>query len=72
MAELPPPPELPDVAVVTMVHRVKSRLGYTEINTPVSFENDKVNAKIETFFSILVKAFSKFVLKVSHKLSMRS
>lgn len=42
MAELPPPPELPDVAVVTMVHRVKSRLGYTEINTPVTMENDKV------------------------------
>ena len=72
MAELPPPPELPDVAVVTMVHRVKSRLGYTEINTPVSFENDKVNAKYKTFFyfSICLKAFSKFVLKVSDKLSM--
>ena len=52
MAELPPPPELPDVAVVTMVHRVKSRLGYTEINTPVSFENDKVNAKYKPFFTI--------------------
>ena len=42
MAELPPPPELPDVAVVTMVHRVKSRLGYTEINTPVPAFDEKV------------------------------
>ena len=42
MADLPPPPELPDVAVVTMVHKVKSKLGYTEINTPVSFDNEKV------------------------------
>ena len=50
MAELPPPPELPDVAVVTMVHRVKSRLGYTEINTPVSFENDKVKCKNSELF----------------------
>ena len=43
MAEMPPPPDVcPDIAVVTMVHRVKSRLGYTEINTPVSMENEKV------------------------------
>ena len=47
MADLPPPPpssDLPDVAVVTIVHKVKSKLGYTEINTPFpGFENDKVN-----------------------------
>ena len=43
MADLPPPPELPDVAVVTMVHKVKSKLGYTEINTPIpGFQTEKV------------------------------
>lgn len=49
MADLPPPPELPDVAVVTMVHKVKSKLGYTEINTslPVSdFDTEKVSEKL--------------------------
>ena len=50
MADLPPPPpssDLPDVAVVTIVHKVKSKLGYTEINTPFpGFENDKVNTII--------------------------
>ena len=44
MAELPPPPDAaPDVAVVTMVHKVKSKLGYTEINAPVAIQDDKVN-----------------------------
>ena len=52
MAELPPPPDAaPDVAVVTMVHKVKSKLGYTEINAPVSIENDKVNIFIVYFLS---------------------
>ncbi len=37
--------ELPDVAVVTMVHKVKSKLGYTEIQTPAPGfgENDQVS-----------------------------
>ena len=38
MADLPPPPpakeDPADFAVVTMVHKVKSRLGYTEMITP--------------------------------------
>ena len=38
MADLPPPPpakdDPSDVAVVHMVHKVKSRLGYTEMVTP--------------------------------------
>ena len=38
MADLPEPPPskdaLPDVATVTIVHKVKSKLGYTEINAP--------------------------------------
>ena len=47
MADLPPPPPsndaLPDVATVTIVHKVKSKLGYTEINAPFpGFEHDKV------------------------------
>ena len=38
MADLPPPPpggkdDLPDVTVVTMVHKVKSKLGYTEMHS---------------------------------------
>lgn len=60
MAELPPPPELPDVAVVTMVHKVKSKLGYTEINTPVNMDNDKVLHFDTTFFMAplsLLKAY---------------
>ena len=48
MAEMPSDPGggLPDVAVVSMVHRVKSKLGYTEINTPVDlsqFDSEKVS-----------------------------
>ena len=37
--------ELPDVAVVTMVHKVKSKLGYTEIQTPAPGfgENDQIS-----------------------------
>ena len=38
MADLPPPPPMKDdpmdIGVVTMVHKVKSRLGYTEMITP--------------------------------------
>ena len=49
MADLPPPPpssDLPDVAAVTIVHKVKSKLGYTEVNAPFpGFENDKVMKK---------------------------
>ena len=58
MADLPPPPpssDLPDVAVVTIVHKVKSKLGYTEINTPFpGFENDKVNHSNQNYFHKLV------------------
>ena len=46
MAEMPDPgPGGPDVAVVSMVRKVKSKLGYTEINTPVDlsqFEDKEV------------------------------
>ena len=47
MAEMPDPGALgdTDVAVVSMVRKVKSKLGYTEINTPVDlsqFDDEKV------------------------------
>ena len=49
MADLPPPPpssDLPDVAAVTIVHKVKSKLGYTEVRAPFpGNENDKVMKK---------------------------
>jgi hypothetical protein len=48
MADMPDPGaggDGGDVAVVSMVRKVKSKLGYTEINTPVDlsqFEDEKV------------------------------
>ena len=46
MAEMPDSGPLePDVAVVSMVRKVKSKLGYTEISTPVDlsqFDDEKV------------------------------
>ena len=62
MAELPPPPELPDVAVVTMVHRVKSRLGYTEINTPVPNFDEAVSEIISNIETNDSKAWVKIFL----------
>ena len=44
MADMPSGPEVPDVPTVTIVHKVKSKLGYTEIHsTAQGFgENEKV------------------------------
>ncbi len=44
MADMPSGPEVPDVPTVTVVHKVKSKLGYTEIHsTAEGFgENEKV------------------------------
>lgn len=51
--EGPPPPmkdDAPDI-VVTVVHKVKSKLGYTEIHTPAPpmDENGKVRGYIYIF-----------------------
>lgn len=51
--EGPPPPmkdDAPDI-VVTVVHKVKSKLGYTEIHTPAPpmDENGKVRRYIYIF-----------------------
>ena len=48
MAEMSPPDAggMSDLTVVNMVTRVKSKLGYTEMNTPVpcsAFEDEKVS-----------------------------
>ena len=45
MADMPSGPEVPDVPTVTIVHKVKSKLGYTEIHsTAEGFgDNEKVN-----------------------------
>ena len=56
MADLPPPPpakeDPADFAVVTMVHKVKSRLGYTEMITPTPINqlggDNQVPIKIDT------------------------
>ena len=49
MADMPSGPEVPDVPTVTVVHKVKSKLGYTEIHsTAEGFgENEKVIPRAE-------------------------
>ena len=53
MAEMPDSGPLePDVAVVSMVRKVKSKLGYTEISTPVDlsqFDDEKVRINLLRF-----------------------
>ena len=58
MADLPPPPpakeDPADFAVVTMVHKVKSRLGYTEMITPTPINqlggDNQVPIKLENSY----------------------
>ena len=77
MAEMPDPGALgdTDVAVVSMVRKVKSKLGYTEINTPVDlsqFDDEKVkfglsekHTKFEKiFFTVLT---NQLIYLVNHE-----
>ena len=77
MAEMPDPGALgdTDVAVVSMVRKVKSKLGYTEINTPVDlsqFDDEKVkfglsekHTKFEKiFFTVLT---NQLIYLVKHE-----
>ena len=54
MAEMPTTSDVPDVPTVTVVHKVKSKLGYTEIHsTAEGFgDNQKVQYRSRSWIVI--------------------
>ena len=60
MADLPPtsPEDLSDFAVVPMVHQVKSKLGYTEMLTPIPI--NQFGGADEQVLYLLFRVIHKF------------
>ena len=75
MAEMPDPGAgEPDVAVVSMVRKVKSKLGYTEINTPVDlsqFDDEKVWINLFKDLKIGISDFTHSIEPIRRKIGLK-